>query len=266
MSGTLYGIGTGPGDPELLTIKALNIIRRTDILAIPSEDEERCLAYRTVRKILPQTGNKQLLKLPFPMTGDKLDLRNRHRRYADILEEYLDAGSDVAFLTIGDPSVYSTYGYLHRILLEDGYAAQMVSGIPSFCAAAATLGEILCEGEETLEIIPAAALPDSLSDTSLTAGGTKIFMKVSSRSADIAAALKKSGRSASMVQNCGSREEKIYRDAGNFPDNPGYFTIILSRANDGSCAARTGRSSSDSRPRGTPESGQGEQADDKKGR
>lgn len=234
----MYGIGTGPGDPELLTVKALNIIRRTNVIAIPAEDEGRCLSYRTVREILPQIADRKLLKLPFPMTGNSRDLRERHRRYADRLKEYLDAGTDVAFLTIGDPSVYSTYGYLHRILSREGYAVQMVSGIPSFCAAAASLGEILCEGDETLEIIPASALPASLSGISSETGGTKVFMKAPSRSADIAAALKKSGRSASMVQNCSRKEEKIYRDPENFPEDPGYFSIILSRARDSRRTAR----------------------------
>lgn len=249
MSGILYGIGTGPGDPELLTIKAVSIIRRTDVIAIPAEDEKRCLSYRTVMKLLPEIREKELLKLPFPMTGDVRDLSLRHRRYADRLKEYLDAETDVAFLTIGDPSVYSTYGYLHRILKEEGYPVQIISGIPSFCAAAASLGEILCERDETLEIIPASVSSAVLTDV-LSRGGTKVFMKAPSKSGEIAWALRETGRSAAMVRNCTMPEEQIYRNAEEFPSDPGYFSIILSSSGKNSAFRSSQPGSSLRRPDG----------------
>ncbi len=227
MTGILYGVGTGPGDPELLTIKALNVIRQADIIAIPTEEEEKCLSWRTVRSAYPSVADKQLLKLPFLMTKDSELLKLQHEKNAREVQAYLDRGKDVVFLTIGDPSIYSTYGYLHQILTQRGYTAKMISGIPSFCAAAASLGEILCEKDETLEILPASyPLKDALFSP-----GTKILMKPKSGFQSVHDALKESGRTASMVQNCSLSDERIFQKIEYFPENPGYFSIILSRAN-----------------------------------
>lgn len=294
MSGILYGIGTGPGDPELMTIKAKKILQRTEVIAIPSEDENRCLAYRTAGKLLPEIGEKTLLRLSFPMTGDPEILREHHRKNADVLKRYLDAGKDVAFLTIGDPSIYSTYGYMHRILTAEGYTARMISGVPSFCAAAASLGEILCEGGETLKIVPSVYLTDEISAAfapdgqtdcgqaaqmqndctpdgsaphgrpaqeksnctpdgptdngraaqmqsgrtpsssaphgrpaqSLLGKGSTVFMKPAGME-KLLPALEASGRRLFMVQNCSMPEEQIFRGAGQFPQKPGYLSIVI---------------------------------------
>ena len=228
MTGTLYGVGTGPGDPELLTIKALKIIKQSDIIAIPSEDEKSCLSFRTVKGIYPEIEDKRLLKLPFPMTKDAAALRRQHEENAAKVQTFLDKGQTVAFLTIGDPSIYSTYGYLHRILTKRGYEARIISGIPSFCAAAASLGEILCEGSETLEILPASYDLKA----ALRSSGTKVLMKPKRRFSSVLRALKESGRSASMVENCGLGEEHIFRKLEDFPQDSGYFSIILSRLPD----------------------------------
>ena len=90
------------------------------------------------------------------MTKNAKELKENHRRGAEKIEELLDAGKNVVFLTLGDPTVYSTYLYVHRRVLEDGYDARIVSGVTSFCAAAASLSEGLVENSEELHVIPAS--------------------------------------------------------------------------------------------------------------
>ena len=158
MKGILYGVGTGPGDPELLTLKALKIIRESDIIVIPADDPKDCASYQTVERAFPQIREKRLICLPFPMVRDREKRRIQQEKNAEIIAKILSKGKQAAFLTIGDPSIYSTYGYIHNILRRRGFDARIVSGIPSFCAAAASLGEILCEDRETLEILPSFPL------------------------------------------------------------------------------------------------------------
>lgn len=133
--GVLYGIGVGPGDPELMTLKAINTIKACDIIAIPAVSKEECYAYSIVQAVLPEIEKKQIMCTPFPMIKDKEKLTISHNKiYSDIVSE-LEAGKNVAMLTIGDTSVYSTYMYIHKRVMQAGFSAVMISGVPSFCAA-----------------------------------------------------------------------------------------------------------------------------------
>lgn len=112
--GVLYGIGVGPGDPELMTLKAINTIKACDIITIPAVSKEECYAYSIVQAVLPEIEKKHIMCTPFPMIKDKEKLTISHNKiYSDIVSE-LEAGKNVAMLTIGDPSVYSTYMYIHK--------------------------------------------------------------------------------------------------------------------------------------------------------
>ena len=135
MSGILYGVGVGPGDPELLTLKALRILRESDVIAIPSETKEACAAYRIALGACPELERKELLPVPMPMTKDPAALERSHEAAASAIAEQLELGCQVAFVTLGDPTVYSTYLYIHRKIAGMGYETAIVSGIPSFCAA-----------------------------------------------------------------------------------------------------------------------------------
>ena len=112
MKGILYGVGTGPGDPELLTLKALKIIRESDIIVIPADDPKDCASYQTVERAFPQIREKRLICLPFPMVRDREKRRIQQEKNAEIIAKILSEGKQAAFLTIGDPSIYSTYGYI----------------------------------------------------------------------------------------------------------------------------------------------------------
>lgn len=135
--GTLVGIGTGPGDPELLTLKALNAIKNCDVLAIPDSGKGESAAYQIVKRAWPDVEGKPAICVPMPMTHNLAALRASHRQAADAVEAQLDAGKSVGFITLGDPTVYSTYMYVHELVVADGYEARIVSGVPSFCAASA---------------------------------------------------------------------------------------------------------------------------------
>lgn len=248
MKGILYGVGTGPGDPELLTLKALRIIKESDVIVIPSDNPADCAAYRTAEEAWPQIREKDLLCLSFPMIRDRKMRLIRCERNADAVAGILSEGKQAAFLTIGDPSVYSTYGYLHDILRRRGYDVRIVSGIPSFCAAAAALGEILCEDTQTLKIIPAFAVSVSESDGTpeengtdrlsrtaeeiFSAAGTKVLMKPGGNYRLLRDELCRSRRKSLMAENCGRERERLYFHAKDFPEDTGYFSVIISKPAD----------------------------------
>ena len=139
MKGTLYGVGVGPGDPELMTVKAIRMIRENDIIAVPGAEVKETVAYKIAVQAVPELADKELLPIYMPMTHDPKELEENHAKGAKALEACLDAGKNVVFLTLGDPCVYSTFSYLQHRVEADGYHTELVSGITSFCAAAARL-------------------------------------------------------------------------------------------------------------------------------
>ena len=118
--GKLYGVGVGPGDPELMTRKALRLLRECDGIAVPQKDKDRCFALRIALGAAPELAEKPLLEVDMPMTRDRAALERAYEAGTGRLREWLDAGKTVCFLTLGDPSVYSTYCYLHQRLLRLG--------------------------------------------------------------------------------------------------------------------------------------------------
>ena len=112
--GILYGVGVGPGDPELLTCKAVRIIAQADVIALPAETKENCVAYRIARGAVKEIDEKEFLFIPMPMTKDRAVLKESHDNGARAVEACLREGKQVAFLTLGDVTVYSTYLYIHR--------------------------------------------------------------------------------------------------------------------------------------------------------
>ena len=132
MKGTLFGTGVGPGDPELLTLKALRTIQSSPIIAIPSAKKDRCTAYQIAQKAIPELDKKIVLPLSMPMTKDPLILKSSHTAAAASIQQFLDQGQDVCFLTLGDPTVYSTYMYIHQIISKNGYISfiNIIPNIP----------------------------------------------------------------------------------------------------------------------------------------
>lgn len=221
MSGILYGIGVGPGDPDLMTVKAIKASLSCDIIAVPHKQLEKCFALKIAIGAVPELEDKPLLAVDMPMTKDPEVLEKAYAAGAALLEAQLDAGKNVAFLTIGDPTVYSTYMYLHERIVADGYAAKIIPGVTSFCAAAAALGTALCKSSEELHIIPGTYRPTEALDYP----GVKVLMK--NNLPETTAALKARSQAASMVENCSLPTQKIYKSVEEFPAQAGYFTLLI---------------------------------------
>lgn len=225
MTGILYGVGVGPGDPELMTLKAVRLIRENDIIALPGAEPRETVAYQIAVSAVPELEDKQLLSLHMPMTHDKEEQRKHHRIGAGIVEEYLREGKNVVYLTLGDPTVYSTFTYIQEMVEEDGFKTQLVSGVPSFCAAAARVNIPLSIWNEQIHVFPAVHnLAEDLPPT-----GTCILMKSGSKMKQVKEILKNSGRDAVMVENCGNEKEQVYLHVDEIPDTAGYYSLIIAK-------------------------------------
>ncbi len=224
--GTLYGVGVGPGDPELITLKAMRVMKECHYIAIPSATKEECTAYAIVKAALPDIDQKKCLCIPMPMTKDKARLLESHQQGSKQLITYLQQGFSIAFLTLGDPTIYSTYLYLHRLIAKENYPTRIISGIPSFCAAAAALNIGLAEMSEPLHIYP-GSYPIAESFSLL---GTNIYMKSGKKIGQVRDILAENARIASMVENCGMENERIYETLQDIPDKSSYFSLIISKS------------------------------------
>ena len=174
---------------------------------------------------MPEIVAKELVPINMPMTRDAEALAKAHKEGAKSIERYLDQGRNVVFLTLGDPTVYCTFSYLQHILEADGYEAELVSGIPSFCAAAARLGVSLTEWDESLHVVPGLHKTAGIDDLN----GNCVIMKSASHMADVKKMLRESGRNVCAVENCGMEDEKIYKMLDDIPDDAGYFTLIIAK-------------------------------------
>lgn len=225
MRGKAYGVGVGPGDPELMTLKAVRLIRENEVIAVPGKNARESVAYKIALGAVPEIADKTLVPVYMPMVRDREKLAQEHQRGAKLLEEYLDQGKNVVYLTLGDSTVYCTFSYLQHILEDDGYEVELVSGITSFCAAAARLNISLTEWNEPLHVIPAS----HKTDHPLDQHGTYVLMKSASRMKEVKELLIASGRQVGCVENCGMENEKVYHSAEEIPDDAGYFSLLIAR-------------------------------------
>ena len=184
------------------------------------------LALAIARNAVELEG-KTILPLRFAMSRDPAVLQASHAAAADAVKAYLDAGQDVAMLNLGDVSIYSTYSYLEELLQAEGYAAVRIAGVPSFCAAAARLGQSLTGGMEQ----PLTIAPGRHAEQVLCMPGTKILMKTGRQLPQTIELLQKNGLlgQSAMVCNCGLPNEKVYPTlTGLDPaQDAGYFATIL---------------------------------------
>ena len=230
MQGKLYGVGVGPGDPELLTLKALRLIKENEVIAVPGKDIQASVAYQIVKGAYEDLDKKTLIPVAMPMTKDPQVLKANHDKAADQVEDYLKKEKNVVFLTLGDTTVYSTYLYVHKRILERGYEAEIVSGITSFCAVAARLNMGLVEADQPLHVIPATYKAQEM-DEILQLPGTKVLMKTGKKMKQVKESIEKSGQKAVMIENCGMPSEKIYRSAEEIPEDSGYYSLIIVKEN-----------------------------------
>lgn len=226
MEGILYGIGVGPGDPELLTLKAARLIRECQVIAAPDAGKDRNVALEIARGAVPELDEKEFAELFLPMTRDKQKLEESHQKAADQVLGYLKQGKSVAFLTLGDPTVYSTYLYVHERVVAAGARAEIIPGVPSFCAVAARLGVGLTEASEPLRIIPGSY---PCVEQELDGDGAKVLMKSGKAIEQVKELLKEKGMlsRAMMVQNCGMENERVFHSLENADHDASYFSVII---------------------------------------
>lgn len=224
--GILYGVGVGPGDPELMTYKAIKTIEDCEIIAVPNVNREKSVSYRIAAGIIHDIDKKICIDLGTPMTKDKEVLNLAYEKAASRIAGYLAEGKSIAYLTLGDPCVYSTYMYIERKVRSLGYETRIINGIPSFCAAASRMNESLADRNKQIHIIPSSYDIEQ----ALEFPGTKVFMKAGKKLADVKAMLIKKGiTDCYMIENCGMPDEKIYSGADKIPENAGYYSIIIIR-------------------------------------
>lgn len=225
MPAIFYAVGVGPGDPELITLKALRVLRECDLIGVPADNPSDSHAYRILLQAAPELAAKPVLKLPTPMTKDSVSLEQSYTDNTALVASALAQGSSVAAVTIGDPSVYAA---IHTLLMKIralGYDTQMIPGVPSFCAAACALQESLGTRNEAIHILPGSyPLEESLAFT-----GTKVILKSAQHYPQIRRLLEQNHMQASLVVRCGHPEEKVYPSINDFPDKTEYLSLIIAR-------------------------------------
>jgi precorrin-2/cobalt-factor-2 C20-methyltransferase len=230
--GTFYGIGVGPGDPELVTVKAAGILGRCPHWFAPkARMEGDSVALEIAGRY--RYGGASIHELVFPMTSDKNKLAQSWRESAEQIAEVLESGADACFLTLGDALLYSTYIYLLRALKERMPALEVVTvpGVTSYSGVAALTGFPLGEGKEPVTIIPTA---DDLTAVwqALQTGGTVVLMKVGKRLEEILGILEEAGviDNAVFVARAGLAGQRIELNLrslrGQSPET-GYLSVIL---------------------------------------
>ena len=219
--GVLYGVGVGPGDPGLLTLKAVNLIKDCDIIAIPHRKAGECFAYRIAVKAVPEAKDKPVLPVDMPMTRDRALREAAYGAGVEKVAASLSEGNNIVFLTLGDPAVYSTFAYLAPHIKKMGFEVVWVPGVTSFCASAAALGSPLCTDREALHVIPGGINAEE----ALKLSGTKVFMK--GELSPLLGAIKGSGQNAQAVENCGIEGEHIYETADAVPEDAGYYLVTI---------------------------------------
>jgi precorrin-2/cobalt-factor-2 C20-methyltransferase len=230
--GTLYGIGVGPGDPDLLTVKAVRVLQTVDtVFTAASTKNNYSLAVNIVRAHIPD--HVAIQTLSFPMTQDEKNKQAAWNSHANTILETLKQGKTTAFLTLGDPMTYSTFGYLVKSIQAIAPEAPIVTipGITSYQAAAARLNTPLVEGEESLLVVSGSKGGDHFRRLSAKPDSV-VFLKAYRHVADICAALRESDmiEKSTGIVNCTLPEEEIIREVGLLNERkPGYWTLIISK-------------------------------------
>ncbi|MBR3140617.1 MAG: precorrin-2 C(20)-methyltransferase [Methanobrevibacter sp.] len=225
--GKLYGIGVGPGDSELLTLKAARILENIPVIFSPkSSKEKESIALSIVKPIIEKRKDYKRLMLVepiFPMIEDKNELEKVWSSAAEMIAQYLDSGRDVAFITLGDSSIFSTYTYVQKKLINR-YEIETVPGITSFTACAAAKNEALVEQNEILTIVP--KIDDRLEHI-LEYSDSIVLMKASRNTSKLESVIEKKNRPKEIysVQNCTRENEKIIEGFSN--EKPYLTTTVI---------------------------------------
>ncbi len=226
MKGKLYGIGVGPGDPELMTLKAKRLIEECDIVAVPVKKEGEESVALNIARGAASVPEEKVRRILFTMNKDKAKREECRQAAAEAIMEYLDAGQSVAMPVLGDVGIYSTYSYVHKKLIQAEYEVQMISGIPSFCAGASRANISIVEGNEGFGVIPSLKGIDQVKKA-MGVFDNLVIMKVGSHVKEVYDILKAEGKedNAIIISNVGMEGEYV---GPLLPDREyGYFTTMI---------------------------------------
>lgn len=226
MKGKLYGIGVGPGDPELMTLKARRLIEECDIVAVPVKKEGEDSVALNIARGAVQVPEEKVRRVLFTMNKDKEKREACRQAAAETIMGYLDEGHSVAMPVLGDVGIYSTYSYVHKRLIKAGYEVEMISGIPSFCAGASRANISIVEGNEGFGVIPSLKGIDQV-QKAMEVFDNLVIMKVGSHVKEVYEILKARGKEdhAIIISNVGMEGEYV---GPLLPDKEyGYFTTMI---------------------------------------
>ena len=230
--GTLYGVGVGPGAPDLLTLRAVETLKRADVLALPrSSDYGASMAWKIVKPVIGERAGQERLFLTFPMSKDPDRLRPAWDSALGAIGERLHRGASVAFVTEGDASLYSTFIYLRREAPRrwPGLRIEVVPGVSSIAAVPAVTGIPIADGQECVAIVPANYGATDLARI-FALFDTTILMKIGSEMPRVIEALERAGLAdkAVYVSKATMPEQRIVRDVRAVREEHGdCFAMII---------------------------------------
>lgn len=238
MQSILYIIGTGPGDPDLLTLKAYNTLRHCPVVVAPKGAQNGKSTALSIVEQAVDLSEKNVQEVYFPMKKIKLEERLHPeieaawKDTAHRVLDLLDSGKDVAFPTLGDPAIYSTGYYLYDTLLSirPETQIQFISGISAMSSCSASTLTPVCLGDDMLAVIPATFGDDKIRKA-LKDFDAIVLMKVYRVMDRICGLLKEAGlsKNAIYVEKAGMHDQRIIEDLSQAPDNPHYFSTIIVR-------------------------------------
>jgi precorrin-2/cobalt-factor-2 C20-methyltransferase len=216
MSAILYGVGVGPGAPDLLTLRAQRVLREAAVLVLPrSNDHTPSMAWRIARPVVGDVPGQERVFVTLPMSKDPARLRPAWERACAVIEEHLVRERSVAFVTEGDPSLYSSFIYLAREAARrwPSVPVEVVPGVSSLAGVPAAAAVALADGQERIAIVPANYGTDDLVDV-LRAFDTVVLMKIGREMPRVIAALEATSllEKAVYVSKATMTEQVVERD------------------------------------------------------
>jgi precorrin-2/cobalt-factor-2 C20-methyltransferase len=242
LAGKFIGIGVGPGDPELVTLKAAKALQTAEIICIPKASADKpSLAVTMIKHILEERKVKpEMLELIFPMTKDDINNQALWDKNANTIAQKVNSGKTVAFITLGDPMFYSTFIYLYQSLQKNhsDLELEIIPGVSAFNACATSAKIPLAEKEELITVIP-SGLDEKLVEQAAKYSENLVFIKCAYRLKELVPILERAGfkenSAIALVRRCSMPNETVtvgrLCDATSWDISEDYFTIAIVKKN-----------------------------------